>query len=135
MPFTLPAPAEVEGAVAAWRSMHQPLDRLFAQQVPPDKALRRFGLSLWESGHASAAVHVLIAAAALAPDDAAIWSDLANAFHVTGRIEDAQAAIEMSLARDVKQPRAWLLLATILNGAHKYPDAERAFKTALEQDP
>lgn len=135
MAFALPAPAEVEGAVAAWRALHQPLDRLLAQRVPADKALRRFGLTLIEAGQAAAAVHVLTAAAALAPNDAAIWRDLANAFSAAGRLEDAQASIEMSLAKDAAQPHAWLLLATILNGAHKYPEAERAFRLALEHGP
>ncbi len=135
MAFTLPAPAEVEGAVAALRAMHRPLDLLLAQQVPTDKALRRFGLGLWQAGQAAAAVHVLTAAAALAPDAAVIWCDLANAFYATGRQEDAQASIEISLAKDAAQPHGWLLLATILNGAHKYPEAERAFRLALEHDP
>jgi predicted TPR repeat methyltransferase len=134
MPFTLPAPAEIEGAVAAWRTLYQPLDRLLVQ-LPPDKALRRFGIALWKAGEVAAAVQVLTAAAALAPEDAATWRDLANALSVAGRSDDAQFAIEASIAKDAAQPQGWLLLATLLNGAHKYPDAERAFRRALEQDP
>lgn len=133
MPFTLPALAEVDAALTAWRAMHQPLDRLLAQ-LPADKALRRFGIGLWKTGQAQAAIHVFMAAATLAPEDAAIWRDLANAFSASGRPEEAQVALELSLARDDAQPHSWLLLATLLSGAHKYPDAERAFRNALAHD-
>jgi predicted TPR repeat methyltransferase len=130
MPFTLPAPAEVEAAINGWRAVHQPLDRLLAQ-APPEKALRRFGLGLWQSGQVHLATQFFLAAATLAPEDAAAWQDLANAFSASGLQEEAQVAIELSLARNEAQPHSWLLLATLLSGAHKYPDAERAFRNAL----
>jgi predicted TPR repeat methyltransferase/Flp pilus assembly protein TadD len=134
MSFTLPAAAEAEVAVVTWRTMHQPLDRLL-MQLPADRALRRFGFSLWQAGHKPAAIQVLTVAAALAPEDAVIWYDLANLLSAGGRPDEAQVVLEMTIARDAAQPQAWLLLATILNGAHKYPDAEHAFRMALEHDP
>lgn len=134
MRLTLPARAEVESAVAVWRGMHHPLDQLL-RQLPAETALRRFGLALWEGGQLKAAIHILLAAAALAPEEAAIWRDLANLLCADGRHDEAQAAIEMALAKDPAQPQSWVLLATILNGAHKFPDAERAFRIAIEQDP
>jgi predicted TPR repeat methyltransferase/Flp pilus assembly protein TadD len=135
MAFALPALAEIETAVAMWRGVNQSLDRQLSMQVPAEKALRHFGLSLWGAGEVAAAIHVLMAAATLAPNDVALWSDLANAFYSAGRPEDAQAAIEIALAKEAAQPQGWLLLATILNGAHKYEEAERAFRRALMHDP
>jgi predicted TPR repeat methyltransferase/Flp pilus assembly protein TadD len=134
LPFILPTLIEAEGAVAALRSLHQPFDRLLTQ-MPPEKALRHFGLALWQAGQADAAMHAFRAAIALAPEDAAIWSDLANLFFATGRLSEAQISVELSLSKNVAQPQAWLLLATILNGAHKYGEAEHAFRRALDYDP
>src|SRR5271154_6060347 len=104
MAFALPALSEIETAVAMWRAVNQPLDRQLSLQVPAEKALRHFGLSLWGAGEVAAAIHVLMAAASLAPDDVAIWSDLANAFYAAGRPDDAQVAIEISLAKEAVQP-------------------------------
>jgi predicted TPR repeat methyltransferase len=134
MAFSLPTTAEVSNAVAVWRSLHQPLDRLLTR-MPTDQALRQFGAALWQSGQADAAVHVLRAAVAMAPNDAAKWSDLANLYFATGHSEQAKIAIETSLAWDSAQPQAWLLLATVLNGCHKYSEAEHAFGRALHYDP
>jgi hypothetical protein len=55
---------------------------LFLQQTPPAQALRRFGLTHWAAGNPRAAGIALATAAAIAPGDAALWSNAAPWFSV-----------------------------------------------------
>jgi predicted TPR repeat methyltransferase len=132
---TLPTPSEIEGSIALWRAQARPLDELFMRRVEPAKALRFYGLKLWEAGHAGLAAEVLRVAAALSPQEAQIWSDLAGAFYASGKRSEAAAAMTASLDLDDAQPRGFLFLAMIRNDEQDFGAAETAYRQALALDP
>lgn len=127
--------AEIASRIAAWRAGAASLDALFLRQTPPADALRRFGLTLWSAGNPRAASVVLATAAALAPDDAALWLDLGLTLHAAGGAADARPVFERALALDPAPARAWLALALVANQLSDKVRAEEAFKAALTRDP
>src|ERR1700691_2483576 len=58
----------------------------------PHLALRQFGLTLWARGQTDTAIGILKAAIALAPEETALWNDLAGLLYSLGRSEEARAA-------------------------------------------
>ncbi|SEE55714.1 Predicted methyltransferase, contains TPR repeat [Rhizobiales bacterium GAS188] len=98
-------------------------------------ALRRLALNLWGEGKPDSAARFLHAACELAPQDAAIWGDLAGALNAASKPREARLCMEKSLAIDDVQPRSWLLLATICGGLGDDIAAERAFAKSLDLDP
>jgi predicted TPR repeat methyltransferase len=127
--------AEIGSRIASWRAASAPLDALFLQGVPPAAALRRFGLTHWSMNNARAASAILAVAAALAPNDAAIWLDLGSTLHACGEAAEARPAFERALALDSGLARAWLGLALVANALTDPQAAERAFAAALRRDP
>jgi predicted TPR repeat methyltransferase len=113
MQINLPSAADVEEALAGWRASNPSFAQLLGHVDEPQKALRRFALSLWADGQLESAICVLSAATALAPQDWALWSDLAGVYYAATRHQEAHAAMTRSLEGDPEQPRGWLLLATI----------------------
>ena len=127
--------AEIGSRIASWRAASAPLDALFLQGVPPAAALRRFGLTHWSMNNARAASAILAVAAALAPNDAALWLDLGSTLHACGEAAEARPAFERALALDPGLARAWLGLALVANALTDPEAAERAFAAALQRDP
>ena len=127
--------AEIAARIAAWRATNRALDALFLQQTPPANALRRFGLTHWAAGNPRAASVVLATAAALAPDDAALWVDLGSTLHAAGEAAEAKSVFERALTLDPAPARAWLGLAVVANGLADKNRAEEAFMAALARDP
>lgn len=127
--------AEITARIAAWRAANRPLDALFLQRTPPADALRRFGLTHWAAGNPKAASVVLATAAAIAPDDAALWLDLGSTLHAAGEAAEARSAFERTIALDPELARAWLGLALVANDLSDKIRAEEAFKAALARDP
>ena len=127
--------AEIGSTIAAWRAASAPLDALFLQGVAPAAALRRFGLTHWSLNNPRAASAILAVAAALAPNDAALWLDLGSTLHACGQAAEARPAFERALALDSNLARAWLGLALIANALADPAAAERAFAAALQRDP
>jgi len=127
--------AEIAALVAQWRAVSPPLDALFLQGVAPADALRRFGLTHWSMNNPRAASVILAAAAAMAPNDAALWLDLGSTLNACGEAADARPAFERALALDSGLARAWLGLALVANALSDFEAAERAFDTALARDP
>ena len=121
--------AEITSRIAAWRAANRPLDALFLQETPPADALRRFGLTHWAAGNPRAASVVLATAAAIAPDDAALWLDLGSTLHAAGDAAEARSVFERALALDPAPARAWLGLALVANELSDKNRAEEAFKT------
>ncbi|MFI4995996.1 MAG: tetratricopeptide repeat protein, partial [Hyphomicrobiales bacterium] len=133
--LALPTFGEIEDSIALWSERDPRLAALFAQGAPPVKALRFFGLKLWEEGRNDFAVEVLLAAASLAPGEAVLWNDIAGACYAASRREDAAASMTASLARNGAQPRGWLFLAMIHNDGQEFAAAEQAYLQALALDP
>jgi predicted TPR repeat methyltransferase len=127
--------SEIGSRVAAWRAASRPLDALLAQQTPPADALRRFGLTHWAAGNPRAASIVLATAAALAPDDAALWLDLGFTLHAAGEVSDARSVLERALVLDPAPARGWLGLALVAKELADLSRAEEAFAAALARDP
>ena len=127
--------AEISLRIASWRAASAPLNALFLQGIPPAAALRRFGLTHWSMNNVRAASAVLAVAAALAPNDAALWLDLGSTLHASGEAADARSAFERALALDSGLARAWLGLALVANALCDPETAERAFAAALHRDP
>ena len=127
--------AEIGSRIASWRAASAPLDALFLQGIPPAAALRRFGLTHWSMNNVRAASAILAVAAALAPNEAALWLDLGSTLHASGEAADARPAFERALALDLGLARAWLGLALVANALTDPETAERAFAAALQRDP
>ena len=127
--------AEIGSRIAAWRAANARLDALFLQGVAPAAALRRFGLTHWSMNNARAASAIFAVAAALAPNDAALWLDLGSTLHACGDAAEARPAFERALALDSGLARAWLGLAMVANALADPAAAERAFAAALQCDP
>ena len=78
---------------------------------------------------------MLATAAALAPDEAALWVDLGSTLHAAGDAAEARSVFERALALDPAPARAWLGLALVANGLSDKNCAEEAFKAALVREP
>jgi predicted TPR repeat methyltransferase len=126
--------AEIGSRIASWRAVSAPLDALFLQGIPPAAALRRFGLTHWSMNNVRAASAILAVAAALAPNDAALWLDLGSTLHASGEAAEARPVFERALALDSGLARAWLGLALVANALTDPEAAERAFAAALQRD-
>lgn len=126
--------AEIASRIASWRAASAPLDTLFLQGIPPAAALRRFGLTHWSMNNVRAASAILAVAAALAPNDAALWLDLGSTLHASGEAAEARPVFERALALDSGLARAWLGLALVANALTDPETAERAFTAALQRD-
>lgn len=129
-----PAPALAD-RLAVWRARHPKFASALDRGDPPAKALRFLGLALWQEDDPEEAVTALAAANSLAPDDAAILSDLAGALSVVGRKAEALEAFIASLERDPSCPQVWLGAAALSNEVGDKTSAEHAFLAALELDP
>jgi predicted TPR repeat methyltransferase len=127
--------AEIGSRIASWRAASAPLDALFLQGIAPAAALRRFGLTHWSMNNVRAASAILAVAAALAPNDAALWLDLGSTLHASGEAAEARPVFERALALDSSLARAWLGLALVANALGDPGAAERAFAAALQRDP
>jgi len=130
----LPSAADAQKAMLLWQQAFPPFGRQVASGVLPAKALRHLGLTLWKEGHPAVASQVLATAAALAPEAAPIWSDLAGVFFALGKTHEALACIETSLDKDPSQPHGWLLLASLQMAAQDVGAAETAYVRALALD-
>ncbi len=113
--------AEIGALVAQWRAANPPLDSLFLQGVAPAAALRRFGLTHWSMNNPRAASAILAVAAALAPNDSALWLDLGSTLNASGEAAEARPAFERALALDPGLARAWLGLALVANALSDLP--------------
>ncbi|HLH12636.1 MAG TPA: tetratricopeptide repeat protein [Methylovirgula sp.] len=134
MQIELPAAQSVDHALAGWRALSPSLDDMLVRH-PPHQALRQFGLTLWAKGEAEAAIGIFKSAIALAPHEAALWSDLAGALYTLGRTGEARTAQHLALERDPTQAQGWLMMATLDSGAGDLKSAESFYLTALRLDP
>jgi tetratricopeptide (TPR) repeat protein len=135
MHIELPAAPDVDNALASCRAANPSPDRMFERYSDSHQALRQFGLTLWARGQIETAIGVLKAAIALAPEEIAVWNDLAGALYTSGRTEEPRAAQQVSLEKDPEQPQAWLLIATLDSSAGDHAAAERDYLAALRLDP
>ncbi len=135
MGIELPGSAEVEQAMAAWTANDPRLADLRRRYDEPVRALRHFGLLLWQDGDPRAAAKVLTGATALRQDDVNLWTDLSGALNAAGQMREAAACMEEALERDATHAENWMRLGSIRSALEDVPGAEAALKTALRLDP
>jgi predicted TPR repeat methyltransferase/Flp pilus assembly protein TadD len=135
MQIELPQAAEIGAALSGWRAANPVVDRMCIRYPEPHDALRHLGLSLLLQEKIDPAVGFLKAALALAPQEAALWNDLAGTFYRAGRQEEARAAQRISLDLNLAQPHGWLLLASVESNLGEDAAAESDYLTALRLDP
>ncbi|MFN8096510.1 MAG: hypothetical protein U0599_30575, partial [Vicinamibacteria bacterium] len=127
-------PAAVIAAVARIRER--------AEADPTPEALAALGVTYLVSGDAAAAVKALESAAAQAPRDARIQSDLAAAYLTRALRLDEPAdlprgleAAENAVALPGAPPEAWFNRALALEALHLVDQARRAWEDYLGRDP
>jgi CHAT domain-containing protein len=127
-------PAAVIAAVARIRER--------AEADPTPAALAALGVTYLVSGDAEAAVRALESAAAQAPSDARIQSDLAAAYLTRASRLDAPAdlprgleAAEKATALPGAPAEAWFNRALAIEGLHLVEGARKAWADYLERDP
>jgi tetratricopeptide (TPR) repeat protein len=87
------------------------------------------------AGDTAAGIATLERAVAVAPDDAALRSDLGNALALGGRLADAIVAYRDALARDASDPHTHMNLANALYLSGQVPGALDEYAQALRLDP
>ena len=127
-------------AVAAWAEDARPravalLDAL-AQRYPRVAAIRaQLGAFALETGDWRAARTLLRSAAADAPDDAAVWTNLGTACRRLARQDDAIAAYRRAIALDPRSLGANVNLANALHQGGGLDAAVEVLETALQTLP
>lgn len=135
MVIALPSASEVESSIESWSGQYPLLKSLIDQGTHPAKALRYIGLRLCENGVTDTVVRMFMAAAALAPEDAALWNDLGTVLQATGRTDEAIGCIQASLQMNPWRPQTWAFLGLLYDGCSQSLNAEEAFLAALKIDP
>jgi tetratricopeptide (TPR) repeat protein len=70
-----------------------------------------------------------------APNNAALWDDLGQAYEVAGRIDDAVGAYREALRRNPKRAGAWNSLGVVWGRQGRLGDAVHALREAIRLDP
>lgn len=118
-----------------WGLAHPALDVWLREGASRSGALRRLALTLWSRGDADGASRMLTAAAALAPDDAAIWLDLGYVLQAVGDRFHALQACERAATLDPGSARARLAVGLLARETNANSRAETALCEALALDP
>ena len=134
MRIQLPSVAEVAHAVQLWSAEDTRLGLLLARYGQAAPALRHYGLVLWEGGQLQSASQALTGAAALAPEDARVWNDLASVFSALGAAKEAAACATESLTREPTQLLTWMQLGAIQNTLGDGVASAEAYRKALSGD-
>ncbi len=134
MGIELPDASDVDAAIGHWRDADARFAAFLERYGDAPRALRHYGLVLWEDGVPQSAAGVLTAAVSLAPSDAKLWTDLAGALNAAGQLRQAEACMEEALLRDKMQAQGWLRLGSIRGALEDHDGAEQALKTALALD-
>jgi predicted TPR repeat methyltransferase/Flp pilus assembly protein TadD len=135
MRIQLPEVADIHHSLPAWRAEHPQLDALLkcgSELVP---ALRDTGVEQWNEGQQEIAIRLLLAAAALEPERAAAWADLANIYCSINRLEEALTCAQTFADKDSLQPTAWAMLGSMHSRMQSFSEAETALLRALDLDP
>ena len=135
MTIELPAAADIEGAIAVWSAEDPRLEMLLLRYRAPARALRHYGLILWEGGDPRAAAQALTGATALQPTDFRLWSDLSGALNAAGQLHQAATCMEEALRHDRTRAENWMRLGSIRSTLGDASGAEAALQTALTHDP
>ena len=95
----------------------------------------RLGSAYKETGHYSEAVDELTRAAKYTPNNATIWTTLAQACEQTGATEQAKSSYQRALSLNPKDNAVRNSYGTFLVASGAPEDGLREFQRILEQDP
>jgi Tfp pilus assembly protein PilF len=94
-----------------------------------------WGLSLYDRGQYLAAANEFRVAVKLAPDDAVMQSNLADALYLAGERDAAQDAVNAALKADPKNARAHNVQGDLLLARGEYERAEIYYRAAVGLAP
>jgi tetratricopeptide (TPR) repeat protein len=128
-----------EGMVALDRGEQEKAEELLAKAVnacPVDaEARRRYAEALWRRGAQKEAIAQLEAAARVTPDDAALWTRMAEMQLAAGQVELAGQTAERALELDTKLPGAWAIRGGVRRATGKPQEALADYLRALGYTP
>ena len=127
--------ANISGVVAMTVIHLQPVPELAVHGNNGVEALLQAGYQAEATGDLSSAINRFRAAAAVAPDDAEVWSALGQSLAHTGDFDGAAEALTRALALDYGRSDLVMLLADIYRGQGRLPDAEDELRTFLRLTP
>ncbi|CAN5276586.1 class I SAM-dependent methyltransferase [soil metagenome] len=130
----LPDTPHVADQIDRWRAAHVAFADLIDGSNEPS-ALRRFGLACLSAQQYDTAIEAFLAALAFAPGDVVLWRELASAYQVTHRDEQAEACALQSLGIDPDHAITWLQYASLAYKLQRTGPAEAAYLRALSLDP
>lgn len=119
---------DLAGAEQAYRS-------ILANQPHHPQALHLLGHVLTLQGKSGEAVETLSRAAALAPEDAEVHFNLAQAQRSQNRMREAEEALRKALQLRPRFTAAWVALAGVLAQVESLDEAEDCYRAALELGP
>jgi len=124
-------PEHIAEVVARWDTSDAPFARARQMGLPTAEALARLGIRLFTQERIAAALEVLQAAAALAPDDPALLTNLAIVLERSGDTGQAIAIVERSLALAAAPGDSWILLGNLKRKQGDLAGAQAAYEAAL----
>jgi predicted TPR repeat methyltransferase len=133
--LAFPSLEEVGQIVAALRQSSKDFETLFLRYANPAKALRHYGLVLWQAALVRDAVAAFQAAVTLDSENPDLWYDLAGAFNALDDAGSAESCVRMALHYNPRNAHAWFLLGNLKNSGGQIKDAEEAFQAAITIDP
>ncbi len=128
-----------QGMAALDRGEQEKAETLLAQAVnacPVDaEARRRYAEALWRRGAQKEAIAQLEAAGRVTPDDAALWTRMAEMQLAADQVASAGQTAERALDLDSKLPGAWAVRAGVRRAAGKPQEALADYLRALGYTP
>jgi tetratricopeptide (TPR) repeat protein len=128
-----------QGMVALDRGEQEKAESLLSQAVnacPVDAEARcRYAEALWRRGARKEALAQLEAAGRVTPDDATLWTRMAEMQLAVGQVATAGQTAQRALELDSKLPGAWAVWAGARHAAGKPQEALAAYLRALGYAP
>jgi tetratricopeptide (TPR) repeat protein len=128
-----------QGMAALDRGEQEKAETLLAQAVnacPVDaEARRRYAEALWRRGAQKEAIAQLEAAGRVTPDDAALWTRMAEMQLAADQVASAGQTAERALDLDSKLPGAWAVRAGVRRAAGNPQEALADYLRALGYTP
>lgn len=138
--MTAIVPAPLQQAIALyrakrWAEAEKAFHEILARKPDCADALHHLGLMALQVGQPSPAVDYLGRAAALAPNDPAIHSNLGEAYRRVGRSREAIASLRHALALRPEFANALCNLGAVLSADDQFDEAIACFRKALAINP
>ncbi len=130
MMIDLPDSRQAEDLLRSLCASSPELARLAAQETLPARALRRIGLSHWQTGQLAPAAQAFEGALALNSGDADLWRNLASVYDGLSDAAKAKACVTGSLILDEGNAQSWMLLGRLADKV----EAEHAYRRAIALD-